>query len=64
VRSTPRANYMWLYFDEVDSRIYFDSELSALKRGDETIASGVHPVRLFGDEAALYKTGSGTGGQR
>lgn len=62
VRSSPYANYLWLYFDEIDIGVTYDAELSVLKRGDEVLASDVRPVKLFGSEAALYVKGSGSGG--
>ncbi len=63
VRSSPEANYLWLYFDEVDSSITYDAALAALKKGDKVLVRGVRPIRLFGAEAALYEAASGMGGR-
>jgi hypothetical protein len=63
VRSSPRANYLWLYFDDVDKVVTYDAERLVLKSGDDVIASDVRPVKLFGNEAALYELGPGIGGR-
>lgn len=54
-RSNPGGHYIWLYFDELDSSIIYDAAVEELRRGDSVLARGVRPVRLFGEEAALYK---------
>ena len=57
VRTVPKANYMWLYFDEIDAPITYDADRATLKKGKNIVAKGVSPVRLFAGEAALYKKG-------
>jgi hypothetical protein len=65
VRSAPKANYMWLYFDEIDAPITYDTERAMLRRGKNLVAKGVSPVRLFAGEGALYMKGvyKGAGGK-
>ena len=62
VRSAPNADYLWLYFDEVDSGITYNPDKGTLVRGPQALPSRVRPVRIFGGDAALYKViGPGEG---
>lgn len=64
VRSSPYANYLWLYFDETDSGVVYDAKLRTLSSGDKVLASDSRPVKIFGSEAALYMLGEGASGRR
>ncbi len=55
VKSAPNADYLWLYFDEIDRSVTYDPDNEQLKKGKKVIASGVRPMKYFGDEAALFK---------